>query len=287
MLSKELITEALDLVTVTYHKIIKANLTKDTWIPVLMYDEEWKTLGCDNEPSLTKALDWFMTSDYIYQDDKEVFKKFADIGYYRKRFKRSKKDAFVIYRRKFGRKFHWVCMGVKPCVTYTDDNQEVMIYIKDIQTIYSDIHKYIRSIEEISLRDCMTRIRNRYSFDRKIEEIRNCKCDKEVSIIYCDINNLKHINDTLGHPAGDKVICNVANTIADFFKDEEIYRVSGDEFVVIIENHLPIKLIALGLREILGDDPIFAFGISSGNNKDIINIVLDAEKKMYQDKKIA
>lgn len=283
MLSKQLMGEALDLVAITYHKIIKANLTNDTWIPVMMYDNEWIT-GCEGEQSLVKALECFVNSDNIYIDDKESFQKFADVDDFRKRFKTSKSDAYMIYRRKIGKEYRWVCFGIKPCVTYSDDNQEVMIYIKDIQDIYSDIHNYIKTIEEIGLRDLMTKIRNRHSYDRKLEDIKNCRCTKPITVIYCDVNNLKHTNDTFGHQAGDELILKTANTISEFFKDDEIYRVSGDEFVVISENNLPIKLIRIGLQNILGDHPLFAFGVSSGYNRNITEIISKAEQEMYINK---
>lgn len=285
MISKELINEALDLVTVTYHKIIKANLTKNTWVPIRMYDSEWNVLGCEGEPSLTKALDWFLNSDYIYQDDKEVFKKFANVDDFRKRFKTSKNDAYIIYRRKIGIEYRWVCLGIKPCVDYQDDDQKVMIYIKDIQDIYSDIYDYIKSIEETALRDTMTRIRNRNSYDNKIKSIQESKCETEVTVIFCDVNDLKQVNDKYGYSAGDRLIRKVADLIADFFEDEEIYRYGGDEFVIIIENTTPAKLISLGLKSYLGEKPLFAFGVATGDNKHIVNVVRKAEKLMRSDKK--
>ena len=58
---------------------------------------------------------------------------------------------------------------------------------------------------------------------------------KTISIVYFDINNLKIINDTLGHEMGDKLITDASAMISRVFgKIGNIYRTGGDEFVAII-----------------------------------------------------
>ncbi len=50
-----------------------------------------------------------------------------------------------------------------------------------------------------------------------------------------DVNNLKQINDNLGHEAGDEYIINCCKMICKFFKNSNLYRIGGDEFVVVME----------------------------------------------------
>ena len=52
-------------------------------------------------------------------------------------------------------------------------------------------------------------------------------------VVVCDVNGLKHINDTYGHKAGDKYIKDAAMLICRYFKRSPVYRIGGDEFVVI------------------------------------------------------
>ena len=50
----------------------------------------------------------------------------------------------------------------------------------------------------------------------------------------CDINNLKKINDKLGHEAGDAYIRNCCSLLCETFKHSPVFRIGGDEFVVLI-----------------------------------------------------
>jgi diguanylate cyclase (GGDEF)-like protein len=55
------------------------------------------------------------------------------------------------------------------------------------------------------------------------------------TVIYFDVNNMKHINDTYGHPAGDAALRHVADTLREQVRDSDIVgRLGGDEFGVIL-----------------------------------------------------
>ena len=56
----------------------------------------------------------------------------------------------------------------------------------------------------------------------------------EFSIVVCDVNGLKEVNDTLGHKAGDEYIRSASRLICDVFKHSPVYRIGGDEFVVVL-----------------------------------------------------
>lgn len=73
--------------------------------------------------------------------------------------------------------------------------------------------------------------RNRYIKDTKQLEGRG-----PVGIVYLDINGLKEINDQLGHSSGDQVILNTVGLIREVFGDERLYRVGGDEFIILCQN---------------------------------------------------
>ena len=59
---------------------------------------------------------------------------------------------------------------------------------------------------------------------------------QKFGLIMFDINNLKQINDKFGHNAGDEYILNSCKLICRIFKHSPIYRMGGDEFLVILEN---------------------------------------------------
>lgn len=84
----------------------------------------------------------------------------------------------------------------------------------------------------ISNTDELTRCFNRHAYE---ERINNLDLREEWIYISMDLNNLKHINDSLGHAAGDELICAAANCMRESFgKYGNVYRIGGDEFVVII-----------------------------------------------------
>ena len=60
---------------------------------------------------------------------------------------------------------------------------------------------------------------------------------KQFGVVVGDVNGLKHINDTLGHKAGDRYIYDACMLICEHFKRSSVFRIGGDEFVIILEGH--------------------------------------------------
>lgn len=91
-------------------------------------------------------------------------------------------------------------------------------------------------LEHQAYTDAMTQVSNRAAFNLEVERL-DANTYPRLTLFMVDLNNLKQVNDTLGHPTGDKLICALANCLEDAFRDlGTIYRYGGDEFVVIIED---------------------------------------------------
>lgn len=104
-------------------------------------------------------------------------------------------------------------------------------------------------IRRLAYHDGLTDLYNRTSF---IEEMENL--DKNfgecVLLAMFDVNNLKAVNDTLGHTAGDSLILAAANALSEGFSDVgKVYRIGGDEFVVIITGDLIRDKFENGLKK--------------------------------------
>ena len=87
--------------------------------------------------------------------------------------------------------------------------------------------------------DPLTGVKNKNAYDRKVEDISlriKNKDNIKFAIALFDINDLKVTNDQFGHNAGDKLIIRSARLICSQFKRSPVYRIGGDEFVVILEN---------------------------------------------------
>lgn len=84
----------------------------------------------------------------------------------------------------------------------------------------------------------MTGVRNKHAYsdaEAHLDQlIRDNEIDK-LALVVCDINGLKHVNDTLGHAAGDRLIKDASDMICEYFNHGAVYRIGGDEFAVILQ----------------------------------------------------
>lgn len=96
---------------------------------------------------------------------------------------------------------------------------------------------HVDFVSQLAYMDGLTGIGNRTAFQEKMEELEKRKQEEGgIGIIIFDVNNLKWVNDTLGHSEGDQMIKKGAETINQAFAQEkgDCYRIGGDEFVVFI-----------------------------------------------------
>lgn len=90
----------------------------------------------------------------------------------------------------------------------------------------------------LSETDRLTNMPNRRSYEFALEKLRKEK--RDVIIVAYDVNGLKKTNDTLGHDAGDELICAAAQCIQMCFGAwGTCYRTGGDEFIAILETPFP------------------------------------------------
>lgn len=86
--------------------------------------------------------------------------------------------------------------------------------------------------------DALTGVKNKnaYSDYENMMNARILEGDQEAfSIVVCDVNGLKHVNDTLGHKAGDKYIQSASDIICTAFEHSPVFRIGGDEFCVVLK----------------------------------------------------
>ena len=81
--------------------------------------------------------------------------------------------------------------------------------------------------------DIMTGLKSRFAFEEKMNELK--KTPKDASIMSCDLNDLKKVNDTMGHAYGDAMIKKAGEVLKNYFREADVFRTGGDEYVVISE----------------------------------------------------
>lgn len=107
---------------------------------------------------------------------------------------------------------------------------------------FTDIseHKHIEDrLNLLAYYDTLTELPNRVLFEINIKELINekNKSNTKFALIYMDIDNFKHINDTLGHMSGDLFLKYISDILKSQVKAPDFAaRLSGDEFAIIIEN---------------------------------------------------
>lgn len=176
---------------------------------------------------------------------------------------------------------------------FEDESKTKISYIAHGQDITE------RKIAEDELRylinfDNLTGLHNRRYFEEELAKI-DKRANLPISIIICDINGLKLINDSFGHSSGDELIKKVANTIKEVCRaDDIIARIGGDEFVVILPKTDAIETIEIAnrMKQIASKEDIakIELSISYGydtktNGKDsLLEILANAENHMYRHK---
>ncbi|MBQ4523642.1 MAG: EAL domain-containing protein [Lachnospiraceae bacterium] len=140
----------------------------------------------------------------------------------------------------------------------------------------------------MSYHDALTGIYNRNCYKKDLEEF-SFDFKHSVGIVYADINGLKKVNDELGHNAGDELIKHVASILISCFKGHRIYRVGGDEFVIVCKNVSEedfLSYVEKVRAQVDADETCsVSFGQSWSNQQDDVEkLVKEADSLMYQDK---
>lgn len=92
-------------------------------------------------------------------------------------------------------------------------------------------------MEELAHKDAMTGIKNKTAYSETVSKLdgKISAGDAKFCIIMIDVNFLKRVNDTYGHERGNEYLINACNLACEIFGREDVYRVGGDEFVVVLD----------------------------------------------------
>ena len=127
-----------------------------------------------------------------------------------------------------------------------DELAELADSIKKMENdFYETIHELsaskqeVQEMTELANKDALTGVRNKAAYNTEIETIDNdIKAGKIVKfgIAMVDLNYLKVINDKYGHNDGDAALIKISNLVCTIFAHSPVFRIGGDEFVVILKN---------------------------------------------------
>ena len=159
---------------------------------------------------------------------------------------------------------------------------------------------YTRQLSELANHDALTQLPNRRTFNESFKLIwkqyQQNKCTACLALF--DIDNFKKINDTLGHPTGDKVLQQIAGLLTKHIRNTDyISRWGGEEFSILLinTNIVNAKIIIEkfrstlendhDLQEITGGTVTASFGLTSfSNGNSIKDITTLADNALYKAK---
>ena len=123
-----------------------------------------------------------------------------------------------------------------------DDSEHIICCLENIEAEFrrkEEREKDLQSARRMARMDALTGIRNKNAFTEYIaaidERIKSASKDCRFGVVMCDVNDLKKINDTRGHSFGDEAIQRTSRLICDVFDHSPVFRVGGDEFVVVLD----------------------------------------------------
>lgn len=163
--------------------------------------------------------------EIVHPDDREIqFSKIRGDADFSKLFQ-------VRMKHKNG---HYVWLEDYIIPQYNEDNQ--LVACESISRNIQERKELMLRLEKLGYNDNLTGLFNKNYFLKEMNLL-NTTINIPVGIVVCDLDNLKYVNDSLGHSSGDILIKNTAEVLKSVFNNEHVIsRTGGDEFVIIVKN---------------------------------------------------
>ncbi|MBB1248212.1 EAL domain-containing protein [Rhizobium sp. G21] len=114
----------------------------------------------------------------------------------------------------------------------TDFEIKIVTACTHLTAIALEREARVRERQRLAFTDALTGLPNRACFNARFDDML-AQCDRDWGLILVDLDNLKLVNDTFGHSAGDALIRAVASRTTPIVGDGKLFRLGGDEFAVI------------------------------------------------------
>ena len=128
---------------------------------------------------------------------------------------------------------------LKAAMVEENQGQRLIVGINDIDAEVRQEEEYVKHLAQARIDanvDTLTGVKNRNAYRIAEERLNNQIAENgalEFAISILDVNDLKKINDTEGHKAGDQYLRSACRFICETFKHSPVFRIGGDEFAVI------------------------------------------------------
>ena len=248
-----------------------------------------------------EGADFFATSQknlerLIYSEDRERIRMFLD---------RDRLISQLEDRRQLTEDYRMIAAGGNPqytrmTVTYSSDRSHFIICVENRDEDVRREREHLTALSmanEMARRDALTHTKNKTAYHEAEKELQKqiAQGGDPFGMVVCDINGLKVINDTEGHRAGDDYIRSSSMLICKVFHHSPVFRIGGDEFVVILkgEDYRNRKSLLSGMRSMVeknilnGEGPVVAAGLAAyrpGEDRSAEDVFNRADGRMYEEK---
>ena len=184
----------------------------------------------------------------------------------------------------------------------SEDMHSYMMNILNMEEKVSDLKTQVNYMDMLAYQDSLTKVKNKAWYDKTSIRVNEEIADgtAEFAIIMADLNYLKKINDNYGHERGNQYIFGACRELCLVFSHSPIFRVGGDEFVILLEklDYLNRNTLLSDLELIFADkandeskEPWERYSVALGLavydpsiDSSIEDVFKRADKAMYQNK---
>ena len=220
----------------------------------------------------------------IHPDDAGEFLKHTRLSDLRDQLFSKKKSEFTYFRSEVEAKTSVIAFGMLVPPDCSEANPWAVVLIGfDLS-----LDLIAKNMKEIYRQDSLTGLLNRNAYDSDVEQLRSADIGAVVCV-YADMIGLHEVNNHLGHKQGNRMLCEFADAARAFFGDDRLYRIGGDEYVIISSAHTEAQTRKQlnYMRERLHTQGCeISVGVaSSESTSDLPKIIEQAENEMRREKK--
>lgn len=124
-------------------------------------------------------------------------------------------------------------------VSFAQDVWDLQKFLVAIGMLMVMLEDQVARNRDLALHDDLTSLPNRRLFDDRLSQalLQGTRTGSRTGLIMLDLNGFKLVNDTLGHTAGDELLCTVTERLTRTLRSSDtLARVGGDEFAIIVSN---------------------------------------------------
>ena len=194
-------------------------------------------------------------------------------------------------------------LASKEILDLSDSVEKMSNNMKNYVTNILEKEEQVQTLSTIALQDALTGVKNKAAYDKYVDVLNQSISkgeDIEFAIVMLDVNDLKSINDHYGHDSGDIYIKGVSNFVCNVYKHSPVYRIGGDEIVVILQGEdykirdeliEKIKKVFVDISHNTKDEKYMRYSAAIGMSvfieeidTEVYSVFRRADKQMYANK---